>query len=81
MERWRTREIDRDFLILDFILLMTVVLAGVGVTNTLMIQVLARSREFSVLKTLGVDRRQLVGIVLLEGLIQSAVSRPSVAPS
>lgn len=33
---YRTREIDRDFLIFDFILAMTVLLAPIGVANTLL---------------------------------------------
>lgn len=69
LKTWRTREIDKDFLIFDFILLMTIVLAGVGVANAILIQVLARNREFSVLRTVGIDKRQLVRLVLLEGAI------------
>ena len=69
LETWRTREIDKDFLIFDFILLMTIVLAGVGVANAILIQVLARNREFSVLRTVGIDKRQLGRLVLLEGAI------------
>ena len=37
---------------------MTLVLAAIGVANSILIQVLARSREFAVLRTLGVSRRQ-----------------------
>jgi putative ABC transport system permease protein len=64
---YRIREIDRDFLIFDFVMLMTILLAAVGVTNTLLIQVHARSREFSVLTTVGISRPQLSKLLLLEG--------------
>lgn len=66
---YQSREIDRDFRIFDFILAMTVLLAAIGVANTLLIQVHGRSREFSVLRTLGMDRWQITKMLLAEGLI------------
>jgi putative ABC transport system permease protein len=68
------REIDRDFLIFDFILIMTLLLATIGVGNGILIQVLAREREFSVLRTLGISRSQTVGLLLVEGAIIGIVS-------
>jgi putative ABC transport system permease protein len=65
----RTREIDRDFLIFDFILAMTVLLAAIGVANTLLIQVHSRGREFSVLRTVGMGRLQITKMLLAEGAI------------
>ena len=67
-------EIDRDFRIFDFILAMTVLLAAIGVANTLLIQVHARGREFSVLRTIGMDRWQITKMLLAEGLIIGLVS-------
>ncbi len=66
---WQKREIDKDFLIFDFILLMTVVLACVGVANNMLIQVRARDREISVLRTIGISRWQVTRLLLAEGLI------------
>ena len=66
---WQRREIDRDFLIFDFILVMTVVLAGIGVANAMLIQVRARAREFAVLRNLGTGRVQVARLLLFEGLI------------
>ena len=71
---WQVREIDRDFLIFDFIMLMTVVLAAIGVTNTLLIQVHARDREFSVLRTVGISRWQITKLLVIEGVIIGLVS-------
>jgi putative ABC transport system permease protein len=71
---WQSREIDRDFLIFDFILLGTVILAGIGVANTLLIQVRARDREFAVLKSIGISRGQVVRMLLIEGTIIGCVS-------
>jgi putative ABC transport system permease protein len=66
---WQKAEIDRDFMIFDFILAMTVVLAAVGVANTILIQVHGRRREFSVLRSLGISRAQTMRLLLVEGAI------------
>lgn len=70
---WQRREIDSDFLIFDFILLGTIVLAGIGVANTMLIQVRARDREFAVLKSIGIGRGQIVRLLLIEGVIIGCV--------
>jgi len=69
----RRAEIDRDFLIFDFILLMTIGLAAIGVANTLLIQVHGRNREFSVLRTIGMNRWQVVKMLIAEGVIVGLV--------
>ena len=71
---WQRREIDRDFLIFDFILFGTVILAGIGVANTMMIQVRARDREFAVLKSIGISRGQIARLLFIEGTIIGCVS-------
>jgi len=74
---WRTymqtHEIDRDFMIFDFILVMTVALAGIGVANTMLIQVQARCREFSVLRMVGMNGMQVARLLLAEGTIVGLV--------
>ena len=69
MGRWQQQEIDRDFLIFDFILIMTVILAAVGVANSILIQVYARERELSVLRTVGVSRGQTARLLLVEATV------------
>lgn len=71
---WQIAEIDRDFLIFDLILGATLVLAAVGVANGMLIQVHARSRELSVLRSLGVSRGQTTRLLLVEGAIVGLVS-------
>ena len=71
---WQSREIDRDFLIFDFILFGTVILAGIGVANTILIQVRARDREFAVLKSFGISRGQVTSMLLIEDTIIGCVS-------
>ena len=65
----RIREIDKDFLIFDFVLFMTVLLAVIGIVNALFIQVQSRNREFAVLASLGMNRTQVIRLLLVEGLI------------
>ncbi len=71
---WQYSEIDRDFLIFDFVLLMTVLLAAIGVANSILIQVLSRSREFAVFRSLGMSRRQTVRLLMTEGAVIGGVS-------
>ena len=66
---FRVREIDKDFLIFDFVLAMTVLLAVIGIINALFIQVQSRNREFAILASLGMSRVQIVRLLLVEGLI------------
>lgn len=74
LEAWQRAEIDRDFLIFDFILAMTVILAAVGVTNNILIQVRTRDREFAVLRTVGVSRMQTLRLLLVEGAVIGLVA-------
>jgi ABC-type antimicrobial peptide transport system permease subunit len=67
-------EIDRDFTIFDFILAMTLVLAAVGVANVILIQVIDRQRELSVLRSLGVSRLQTTRTLIAEGAVIGLVS-------
>lgn len=69
LQSWQLQEINKDFFIFDFILFMTVILAFIGIVNTLLIQVHSRGRELSILKTQGVDRLQMFRLLLAEGLV------------
>lgn len=73
MRQWQLYEIDKDFLIFDFILLMTIVLAFIGIVNTLLIQVHSRGRELAVLTTLGIDKTQMFRLLLVEGMVIGVV--------
>jgi putative ABC transport system permease protein len=66
---WQLKEIEKDFFIFDFIIMMTVILAFIGIVNTLLIQVHARGRELGVLRTQGVDKLQLFRLLLAESLV------------
>jgi len=59
--------IDSDFSIFEIILFITALLAGIGVTNALLIGALERKREFGILQALGVTPTQMRRMVLIEG--------------
>jgi len=61
-------EINKDFVVFDVILFMSALLAGLGVTNTMLIQLQARQREIGLLQVLGMTDSQIVKLILTEGL-------------
>jgi putative ABC transport system permease protein len=63
---WHASDISRDFVLFDIIIGLTVLLAGIGVLNGQLLSALERAKELGVLKALGVTRRQIAGMVMLE---------------
>lgn len=61
------RDVTRDFVLFDVLLLLILVLAGVGLMNGMAIAAIGRSRELGVLRALGLGPRALVRAFLLEG--------------
>ncbi len=70
---WHSTDIARDFVLFDIIIVLTVLLAGLGVLNGQLLSALERSKELGVLKALGTSRAQIAGHVLLESLIVGAI--------
>ena len=68
------RDVDRDFVLFDLLLLLMLVLAGVGLLNGMTIAALGRMRELGVLRALGLSRAALGGSFLLEGAIVAAMA-------
>ena len=66
-EAARKRETDSDFLIFDVILLLTSVLAAVGVASQLVLAVHTRRRELALLRVLGMTADQIRKMLLIEG--------------
>lgn len=65
----RRRETDDDFLIFDVILLLTAILAGVGIANNLVLAAHIRRREVALYRVLGMQRRQIGVLYLTEGVL------------
>jgi putative ABC transport system permease protein len=66
-KRTRLRETDRDFVIFDLILLLTSVLAAVGIANQMVLSVHSRQREIALYRVLGMTPRQVRRLILMEG--------------
>jgi putative ABC transport system permease protein len=67
--------IDALLLMVSALLAVAVVIALIGVSNTLSLSVIERTRENSLLRALGLKKRQLRGMLALEaGLIAAAAS-------
>lgn len=63
----QVHEINKDFIIFDIILFLSTMLAALGVTNTMLIQVQARRREIALLQVLGMTNGQILMTILVEG--------------
>ena len=68
------RDVGRDFVLFDLLLLLMLVLAGVGLLNGMTIAALGRARELGVLRALGIARGALGGSFLLEGAVVAALA-------
>ncbi|QDU66512.1 ABC transporter permease [Engelhardtia mirabilis] len=66
-------DINRDFLVFDVILLLTAVLAGLGVLNGQLLAATERAKELGVLRALGASAGQIAGSVMLESTVIGAV--------
>lgn len=74
--RWYYAEKQKVTLIaagLNLFALLALVVAAVGITNTLVTSVLERTREIGVLRAVGATRRQIVSLFLLEGALVGAI--------
>ncbi|GAA2348189.1 ABC transporter permease [Dactylosporangium salmoneum] len=73
---WRerlTETLDRQLLVFQALLGMSIVIALTGIANTLALSVLERTRESALLRALGLSRRQLRLTLVLEAVLMSAV--------
>ncbi len=59
-------DLDRNFAIFYAILLLTVLLAAVGILNAMVIAVMERRREIGLLRAVGLTGQQVAGMLLLE---------------
>jgi putative ABC transport system permease protein len=74
--RWYHGEKQKVTLIatgLNLFALLALVVAAVGITNTLVTSVLERTREIGVLRAVGATRRQIIVLFLLEGALVGAL--------
>lgn len=60
--------VDQSFRLFDVLSLIGVLIGGMGVVNTLTMNVIERQREIGALRSLGMNRRQVIRMVLAESL-------------
>jgi putative ABC transport system permease protein len=64
-------QVDQVLLLINALLVLSVVIAVLGIVNTLAMSVLERTREIGLLRAVGMDRRQLRRTVRLEAVLIS----------
>ncbi|WP_285497933.1 ABC transporter permease [Actinomadura sp. NBRC 104425] len=62
-------QVDGFVTFLTILLVMSVIIAAVGVVNTLALSVIERTREIGLLRAIGTDRRQLRRMIRLESIV------------
>jgi putative ABC transport system permease protein len=70
----RLRAVDQVLGLVTVLLLLTVVVATLGIANTLALSMLERTREIGLLRAVGMTRRQLRAMVRAEALLVAAVA-------
>ncbi|HEX2314301.1 MAG TPA: FtsX-like permease family protein [Thermomonospora sp.] len=64
-----SKEIDSFVSFLTVLLTMSIIIAAVGVINTLALSVIERTREIGLLRAVGISRRQLRRMIRLESVV------------
>ncbi|TDC77542.1 FtsX-like permease family protein [Actinomadura sp. 7K507] len=62
-------QVDGFVTFLTILLIMSVIIAAVGVVNTLALSVIERTREIGLLRAIGISRRQLRRMIRLESIM------------
>jgi putative ABC transport system permease protein len=64
--------LDRMFLVNNAVIVITLIIAGFGIIVTLLASVIERTRELGILRAIGMTRKQVAGVVLIESLLLGA---------
>jgi ABC-type antimicrobial peptide transport system permease subunit len=72
--RERTQDMQTLYTVLNTLIGLTLVVGGVVMTNAMLMSVFERTQEIGVLRALGWSRARVVGLVLTEALVLSALS-------
>ncbi|GIP37369.1 hypothetical protein J31TS4_06490 [Paenibacillus sp. J31TS4] len=57
-----------SFSVVHLLIILATVISGIGITNTLLMNIMERIRELGMLRAVGVTRSQVVRMVMLEGM-------------
>ena len=75
-EQDRVRETDRDFVIFDWILFLTTLLAGIGIANNMVLSIHGRRREIALYRVLGMTAKQVRQMFVIEGAFIGLMAGP-----
>lgn len=64
--------LDRTFVVNNAVIVITLIIAGFGIIVTLLASVLERTRELGLLRSIGMKRSQVAGVVILESMLIGA---------
>ena len=64
-----TSDLDTILAIVDALLLLAVIVAALGIANTLALSIVERTRELGLLRAIGMDRRSMRRMVRIEGVM------------
>lgn len=67
------REVGKIRMAVGALALLILLVAAVGICNTMIIAVLERTTEFGIMKSVGAEDRHVLALVLLEGLITGVI--------
>ena len=67
------RLMDQAFALFDVLAMISIVVASLGVINTLTMNVIERTREIGMLRAIGMQRGQVVGMILAEAALMGII--------
>ncbi|GAB2700812.1 FtsX-like permease family protein [Paenibacillus thermoaerophilus] len=56
-----------SFSIINLLVVLSIVISGIGIANTLLMNIMERIRELGMMRAVGVTRRQIIRMIVLEG--------------
>jgi putative ABC transport system permease protein len=59
--------VTSSFSIINALVVLAIIISGIGITNTLLINIMERIREIGMMRAVGVTRKQVIRMILLEG--------------
>jgi putative ABC transport system permease protein len=59
--------VTSSFSIINALVVLAIIISGIGITNTLLINIMERIREIGMMRAVGVTRKHVIRMILLEG--------------
>jgi putative ABC transport system permease protein len=69
--RQQTRSLDAVLAMVQILMALSIIIAVLGIVNTLALSIIERTRELGLLRAIGLRRRQLMGMIGVESVVIS----------